>query len=46
MPRSEWVETVVLKKITSSELMLGMYVERLGRSWLENPFWKRSFLLE
>jgi putative nucleotidyltransferase with HDIG domain len=36
----------VLKKITSSELMLGMYVERLGRSWLENPFWKRSFLLE
>ena len=26
--------------------MLGMYVERLGRSWLENPFWKRSFLLE
>lgn len=46
MPRFEWVETVVLKKITSSELMLGMYVERLGRSWLENPFWKRSFLLE
>jgi len=36
----------VLKKITSSELMLGMYIERLGRSWLENPFWKRSFLLE
>jgi len=36
----------VLKKISSSELMLGMYVERLGRSWLENPFWKRSFLLE
>ena len=36
----------MLKKISSSELMLGMYVERLGRSWLENPFWKRSFLLE
>lgn len=36
----------MLKKITSSELMLGMYIERLGRSWLENPFWKRSFLLE
>ena len=36
----------MLKKIMSSELMLGMYVERLGRSWLENPFWKRSFLLE
>ncbi|WP_219134737.1 HD-GYP domain-containing protein [Janthinobacterium sp. UMAB-60] len=36
----------MLKKIRSSELMLGMYVERLGRSWLENPFWKRSFLLE
>jgi putative nucleotidyltransferase with HDIG domain len=36
----------VLKKITSSELMLGMYVERLGRSWLDTPFWTRSFLLE
>ena len=36
----------MLKKITSNELVLGMYVERLGRSWLENPFWKRSFLLE
>ena len=36
----------VLKKIASSELVLGMYVERLGRSWLDTPFWKRSFLLE
>ena len=36
----------MLKKITSSELVLGMYVERLGRSWLDTPFWKRSFLLE
>ena len=36
----------MLKKITSSELVLGMYVERLGRSWLDNPFWTRSFLLE
>lgn len=23
-----------------------MYVERLGRSWLDTPFWTRSFLLE
>ncbi|WFR81636.1 HD-GYP domain-containing protein [Janthinobacterium rivuli] len=36
----------MLKKIRSSELVLGMYVERLGRSWLDNPFWARSFLLE
>lgn len=36
----------MLKKISSSELVLGMYVERLGRSWLDTPFWKRSFLLE
>ncbi|AQR68681.1 phosphodiesterase [Janthinobacterium sp. LM6] len=36
----------MLKKITSSELVLGMYVERLGRSWLDTPFWTRSFLLE
>ncbi|MEG2031344.1 MAG: HD-GYP domain-containing protein [Janthinobacterium sp.] len=36
----------MLKKIASAELTLGMYVERLGRSWLDTPFWKRSFLLE
>ncbi|WP_425252000.1 HD-GYP domain-containing protein [Janthinobacterium sp. NFX145] len=36
----------MLKKIRSGELVLGMYVERLGRSWLDNPFWTRSFLLE
>ena len=36
----------MLKKIRSSELALGMYVERLGRSWLDTPFWTRSFLLE
>ncbi|PKV43062.1 putative nucleotidyltransferase with HDIG domain [Janthinobacterium sp. 61] len=36
----------MLKKITSNELVLGMYVERLGRSWLDTPFWTRSFLLE
>ncbi|MCL6487081.1 MAG: HD-GYP domain-containing protein [Janthinobacterium lividum] len=36
----------MLKKIASTDLVLGMYIERLGRSWLETPFWKRSFLLE
>ncbi|MGK5052613.1 HD-GYP domain-containing protein [Janthinobacterium sp. RB2P8] len=36
----------MLKKITSSELQLGMYVERLGRSWFDTPFWRRSFLLD
>ncbi|MGK5016299.1 HD-GYP domain-containing protein [Janthinobacterium sp. HLS12-2] len=36
----------MLKKITSSELVLGLYVERLARSWLATPFWTRSFLLE
>jgi len=36
----------VLKKIATTELALGMYVERLGRSWLDTPFWKRSFLLQ
>ncbi|WP_219116225.1 HD-GYP domain-containing protein [Janthinobacterium sp. UMAB-56] len=36
----------MLKKISSSELVLGMYVERLGRSWLDTPFWTRSFLLD
>lgn len=34
-----------MKKIAISELRLGMYVSKLGGSWLKHPFWKGSFLL-
>ena len=36
----------MLKKIDSSLLRPGMYIQELCGSWLENPFWKKSFLLE
>lgn len=36
----------MLKQIEPDELMVGMYVARLGCSWLASPFWKKSFLVE
>jgi HD-GYP domain-containing protein (c-di-GMP phosphodiesterase class II) len=33
------------KKIRKSQLRVGMFVTRLVGSWLEHPFWKKSFLL-
>lgn len=34
------------KKISSSELRIGMYMHKLGGSWLKHPFLRSSFLLE
>ena len=36
----------MLKKIPVRELRPGMYIHELCGSWLETPFWKKSFLLE
>jgi len=33
-------------KIKSTELRLGMYIEKLGGSWIQHPFIRSSFLLE
>lgn len=33
-------------KISSSELRVGMYMHKLGGSWLKHPFLRSSFLLE
>lgn len=33
-------------KISSSELRVGMYLHKLGGSWLKHPFLRSSFLLE
>jgi len=36
----------VLKRITASQLCLGMYIQELCGSWMDHPFWKTSFLLK
>jgi len=35
----------MLKKIEVTQLRLGMYVHELCGSWIDTPFWKKSFLL-
>ncbi|OXC75753.1 DUF3391 domain-containing protein [Caballeronia sordidicola] len=35
----------MLKKIPVSSLRAGMFLQALDGSWLDHPFWKRSFLL-
>ncbi|MFZ6691506.1 HD-GYP domain-containing protein [Undibacterium sp. SXout20W] len=35
----------MLKKIEISQMRLGMYVHELCGSWMDSPFWKKSFLL-
>ncbi|MDD4910960.1 MAG: HD-GYP domain-containing protein [Sideroxydans sp.] len=34
------------KKIPVQDIRLGMYIQELCGSWMEHPFWKKSFLLE
>ncbi|WP_319004524.1 DUF3391 domain-containing protein [Methylobacillus caricis] len=36
----------MLKIISTSDLKLGMFVQKLEGSWIEHPFWRKSFLLE
>jgi putative nucleotidyltransferase with HDIG domain len=36
----------MLKRIHIEQLRLGMYIHELGGSWMENPFWRTSFLLD
>lgn len=35
----------MLKKIKSRDAQLGMYVHEICGSWMDNPFWKKSFKL-
>ncbi|WP_226476376.1 HD-GYP domain-containing protein [Pseudomonas sp. MWU16-30323] len=35
----------MLKRISSSQVTLGMHIHKLDGSWLEHVFWKSSFLL-
>ena len=36
----------MLKKIETNQLRVGMYVQELCSSWMDTPFWQKSFLLE
>ncbi|MEH3021380.1 MAG: HD-GYP domain-containing protein [Pseudomonas oryzihabitans] len=36
----------MLKKITSDEVCLGMYIHGFEGSWIDHPFWKARFLLQ
>ena len=36
----------MLKKIDISEARLGMYVGKLGGSWLDHPFWRSAFRID
>jgi len=38
--------TAMLTRVTVSELRVGMYVHELCGSWLEHPFWRRSFAID
>ena len=33
------------KRIDVGELVVGMYLQDLGASWIKNPFWRSSFLV-
>ncbi|MBY0365516.1 MAG: DUF3391 domain-containing protein, partial [Burkholderiaceae bacterium] len=35
----------MLKKISTSDVVLGMYLQSLEGPWLSHPFWKTKFVL-
>lgn len=36
---------MAIKRIATSELRIGMYIQKLGGSWIQHPFVRSSFLL-
>ncbi len=34
------------KRISVEQLRLGMYIHELGCSWMDHPFWRKTFLLD
>lgn len=36
----------MLKKINVKDVQLGMYIHEICGSWMDNPFWQKSFMLE
>ncbi|WP_046114807.1 HD-GYP domain-containing protein [Aquincola tertiaricarbonis] len=35
----------MLKRITTDQLRIGMFIQELGGSWMSHPFWRSKFLL-
>ena len=35
----------MLKRITTQEVRLGMYIQALSGPWIDHPFWRKSFVL-
>jgi len=35
----------MIKKISISEVRLGMYIHKISENWMDHPFWKSAFLL-
>jgi len=35
----------MLKKIAADQLAVGMYLHKLGGSWINHPFWRSSFVI-
>ncbi|MBW8893838.1 MAG: DUF3391 domain-containing protein, partial [Burkholderiales bacterium] len=35
----------MLKKISTNEVRLGMYLQAMEGAWLSHPFWKTKFVL-
>lgn len=38
-------KSIMLKKVKVQDLTLGMYIQELCGSWMDHPFWKKSFEL-
>ena len=36
----------MIRKIASSDLLVGMYIHALCGNWMDHPFWKEQFLLK
>ena len=39
-------DTLMKKKINIKDVRLGMHIDSLCGSWIDHPFWKKSFLLD
>lgn len=36
----------MIKRITTQQARVGMYIEAFGGAWMDNPFWKKSLKIE
>ena len=36
----------MLIRVATREVQVGMYVDAMEGAWIDNPFWRRSFLIK